>query len=51
MRGTDTTYGRALRQSDANSNSHDNAHCYRYSYGNINTYGYTNADSNTYSHC
>jgi hypothetical protein len=42
-------------QSDANSNGHDNAHCYcnsyRYGYDNINTYGYAYSDINTYSYC
>ena len=32
MRRTNTSYGRALRQSDANSNSHDNGYGYTYTY-------------------
>ena len=39
----DTTYGGALRQSDANCNSHANTHCYCYrdSYRHINTHSYS----------
>jgi hypothetical protein len=50
VRPADTTYGRALRQSDAKSNGHDNAHCYCNSYGNIDTYGYAYGDINTYTY-
>jgi hypothetical protein len=54
VRRTNTTYGRALRQSDANSNGHDNAdwYCYRdsysYSYIYIYIYSYTYGNINTY---
>jgi hypothetical protein len=37
VRRTNTSYGRALRQSDANSISHDNGYGYTYTYGYINT--------------
>ena len=39
MRRTNTSYGRALRQSDANSNIHDNG------------YGYSNSDSHGDGNC
>jgi hypothetical protein len=47
----DTTYGCALRQPDANCNSHANAHChchrdsYSYAYRHSNTYSPTHANA------